>query len=103
MSNKLGILDIAMNLTRIGNWTADGYKLKQKRIRLFLSQTTKYIAPIDTSSFPESFKKTFMKFLKDYKKLEKEGMSGPKDELVFAERLMTWGNILTHRAHLIKD
>lgn len=102
MDTKSKILDIAMNLNRVGNFAADGYVLKQKRIKIFLDQTSDYINSISQDELPSPFKTTFLNFLDQYKTLEKDGLRGPKDELEWAEKMMTWGNILTHRASLIK-
>ena len=102
MDTKLKILDIAMNLKRVGNFAADGYAIKQKRIKIFLDQTSEYIDSVSEDDLPSSFKNTYSNFLSQYKNLEKEGLTGPKDELEWAEAMMTWGNILTHRASLIK-
>jgi hypothetical protein len=99
---KAKILDIAMNLNRIGNWAADGYLVRKKRIKLFLGQITKEVEGLRFASFSFPFKKTFERFLREYSRLEKEGNNKPKDELFWAERMMTWGNILTHRASLIE-
>ncbi len=99
---KAKILDIAMNLNRIGNWAADGYQLREKKIKLFLVQTTRLINSVKSASFSSSFNETFAKFLQEYRSLEKEGRKTPEDPLGWAERMMTWGNILTHRARLIK-
>lgn len=101
MDRQVEILDIAMNLNRIGNWAADGYQVKRKRILFFLNQTSDYLKSLNSSMFSNPFKKTFDRFLKEYSLLEKEGIGGPKDELFWAEKMMTWGNILTHRAKLI--
>ena len=101
MIPKDKILDIAMNLNRVGNWAADDYKGKKKRIVVFLDQTSEYIDSLDKSSFSIKFKKTFKSFVRDYKNLEQQGKSGPKNPLDWAEQMMTWGNILTHRAKLI--
>lgn len=101
MDRQARILDIAMNLNRIGNWAADGYQVKRKRILFFLNQTSDYLKSLNSSMFSNPFKKTFDRFLKEYSLLEKEGIGGPKDELFWAEKMMTWGNILTHRAKLI--
>ena len=103
MDQKAKILDIAMNLNRIGNWAADDYQSKQKRIKIFLDQTTEYINSLDSSSFPNSLKETLEKFRGEYFKLEKAGKRGPDDQLSWAEKMMTWGNILTHRSNLIKE
>jgi len=101
MSNKAKILDIAMNLNRIGNLAADDYNNKQKRINIFLDETNSYIESVDKSSFSHSFKNTFEKFLKEYKILNKERNENSFDSLHWAEKMMTWGNILTHRTKVI--
>ncbi len=101
MKKKEDILDIAMNLNRVGNWAADDYKGKKSRIETFINNTTTYIENLDYTYEPP-FKETLDLFLKDYPSLKNEGINGPKDPLYWAERMMTWGNILTHRASLIK-
>lgn len=101
MDNKSKILDIAMNLNRIGNWTADGYKPKRARIKTFLGNTTQYIQSIKKATLPPKFRNTFDLFLKNYKILEKMGIEGPADPDKYAEDMMTWGNILTHRSKFI--
>jgi len=98
MDNKAKILDIAMNLNRIGNWAADDYIGKRKRINSFLDQTSDYISSINSSSFNQPFKKTFDRFLLEYSKIEKNVKKGPENTLFWAEKAMTWGNILTHRS-----
>lgn len=102
MDEKAKILDLAMNLNRIGNWAADGYSVRQKRILTFLKQNSEYISSINLLLLPASLQKTFRRFCKEYQELEKEGKMGPKDELFWAERMMTWGNILTHRTKIIR-
>lgn len=102
MDKKAKILDIAMNLNRIGNWAADGFDQRQKRIEVFLNQTSDYVESLNPSSFSQSFKKTFDLFLKEFQKLREEASTKPKDELLWAEKMMTWGNILTHRAKLLR-
>jgi len=103
MDTKAKILDIAMNLNRIGNWAADDFDGKEKRIRMFLDQTNGYIESVPKSSLREPFKKTFDRFLEEYDVLKHEGEKKPTDTLAWAERLMTWGNILTHRTQLLKS
>ena len=101
MTSKDKILDIAMNLNRIGNWAADDYIGRRKRILTFLDQTNDYINTLDTRKFSKKFNKTYNNFVKNYSELEKIGRKGPKNPLFWAEDMMTWGNILTHRARLI--
>lgn len=102
MDNKAKILDIAMNLTRIGNWAADDYKSKKKRIIIFLDQTSEYLISLEKSDLSDRFKKTLDRFLAEYPVLEKEGKELSSDVLAWAERMMTWGNILTHRSKLVE-
>ena len=101
MDTKSTILDIAMNLNRIGNWAADDYLGKKERIKAFLGNTTTYIQSIKHSPLPPSFESTFNNFKKQYTSLQREGINGPKDPIIWAEDMMTWGNILTHRSKLI--
>lgn len=101
MDNKARILDIAMNLNRVGNWAADGYQGKKKRIAFFLQQTTDYLTAVQEPIYSEVFKKTLIRFRKEFEALRTEGIVGPHDELLWAEKMMTWGNILTHRSRLL--
>jgi hypothetical protein len=91
------ILDIALNLNRIGNWAADGYDEKQKRILLFLDQTKGYVRELNGVNTP----KIVNVFLPTFKRLYAEGQSKPKHVDAWVESCMTWGNILTHRASLL--
>ena len=102
MNTKDKILDIAMNLNRVGNWASDDYRGKQKIISFFLDQTSGYLNSISAESIPDKFKSVFDRFIREYPELEKEGKEGPKDNLFWGEKMMTWGNILTHRSQLIK-
>lgn len=99
MTTKQQIMDIAMNLNRIGNWAADGYDAKQKRIAQFLQETKEYVEAAPRAN--PKFQKTFDVFQKEFKNLYKEGINGPNDEQAWAEQMMTWGNILTHRSSLL--
>ena len=101
MDTRNVILDIAMNLTRVGNWAADDYDAKKERIKMFLGNTTRYIQSLNRASFPPSFSSTFNTFLREYSKLERTGLEGPNNSLEWAEKMMTWGNILTHRSKLL--
>lgn len=91
-STKQTILDIAMNLNRIGNWVADDFDGNQKKINVFINNTDGYIS--DVKNLSDKFKSTWSNFMGAYLLMK----NNPKDN---AENLMTWGNILTHRAKLI--
>ncbi len=95
------VRDIAMNCTRIGNWAADDYVGKKKRVIMFLDQTNEYVARVSAAMLPPAFRRVFQRFASEYPKLHEEGKRQPADTARFAERMMTWGNILTHRSSLI--
>lgn len=101
ISTKQYILDIAMNLTRIGNWAADGYAIKQTRIIQFLHQTNGYVEEAKTCTYGPKFLPTINTFIPEFTTLYHEGLSTPSDTDIWAEKMMTWGTILTHRASLL--
>ncbi len=88
------VMDIAMNLNRIGNWVADDFEKNQKKIKTFITNTDRYISTLN--KFNGKFSNTWDNFIDVYPMMIKT----PQDN---AENLMTWGNILTHRASLIKE
>lgn len=85
-------MDIAMNLNRIGNWVADDFEKNEKKINIFIENTDGYIGSIQNLS--DKFKPTWLNFMEVYPSMKNNPQSN-------AENLMTWGNILTHRASLI--
>lgn len=101
VSTKQQILDIAMNLNRIGNWAADGYDAKQKRIMLFLEQTQSYVLSLDEVQFSPKFNETMNSFRPVFQSLYTEAQEKPQNSEIWAEKMMTWGNILTHRTKLL--
>ena len=101
INQKAIIMDIAMNLNRIGNWAADGFTPRSKKINMFLDQTSKNLESLDDSNSNLVLNGTLQKFKLEYKKLALEARSKPPDEMLWAEKMMTWGNILTHRAKLL--
>lgn len=96
----VGIMDIAMNLARIGNWAADDFDGKKKRIALSLQQTDRYIRNIQLNTYPESTKKIFTRFKKVFNSLRIQTPTILQERLFWAEDILTWSNILTHKARL---
>lgn len=94
------IMDIAMNLTRVGNWAADDFFGKQKRILLFLKKTDEYVDQLKSRSYPAQLQSTITTFLSVYPDLISEASKPLADPSIWAEAMMTWGNILAHRAKL---
>lgn len=91
---KQTVMDIAMNLNRIGNWIADDFEKNLNKINTFITNTDGYISKV--GDFNDRFANTWNDFMKIYPKMIKV----PQDN---AENLMTWGNILTHRVKFIEE
>lgn len=94
LSNKDKILDISVNLARVSEWVFS--ENKQKRVDQFLEEIKKYLQTMHVSSVSPQFKPTFLKFSKELGKLLADRYQ--KDIGEWAERALTWANILQHRA-----
>lgn len=90
------ILDISVNLTRVGNWVADSYEEKMDLVKFFLDQTEEYISEVRASKVSEEFRPVLVKFDREFQKLK----NSQKFDQAWAENALTWANILTHRAKL---
>lgn len=86
-------LNIAVNLGRLSRWAMEG---KRNRVNQFLEETKDYINQLDKVPKSNKFNKTFTAFKKKFQ--------GLKDNIelndVWAEDILTWANILSHRAKL---
>lgn len=94
------IMDIAMNLARIGNWAADDFEGKQKRISMFLEQTNRYLGSLDIAAYPIVTQNTLTRFTQVFTALRAQTPRMVDDKLRWAEDMLTWSNILTHRARI---
>lgn len=92
------ILDISVNLARVANWAADSYEQKQHLIKFFLDQTEDYLKEVGQSKTSKEFKPVLLKFAQEFEKLKSQEIK--KDKYSWAEKALTWANILTHRAKL---
>ncbi|MEK7544186.1 MAG: hypothetical protein AAB557_04910 [Patescibacteria group bacterium] len=96
----VAIMDIAMNLGRIGNWAADDFDGKEKRINMFLEQTNNYLSGLDITAYPESTQHALTRFSQAFHSLRTQTPSAPDEQLQWAEAMLTWSNILTHKAKI---
>lgn len=94
------ILDISVNLARIGNWTADAYEQKKHLIDFFFKQTRDYLEEVSKFKFSSDVRFVVEKFMVDFEKLRKAKIN-KKNKEVWAEKALTWANILQHRAQLV--
>ena len=86
-------LNIAVNLGRIGRWAYEG---RLNRLDQFLQETEIYINQLEESPKSARFQRTFNIFRENFNKLK----NNTQIDSVWAEMMLTWANILTHRAHL---
>lgn len=93
MSAEQIILSIAVNLSRLSRWSSAG---NIARIRQFLRDTDAYVKLLDQAKVSKRFQPTLSAFKKEYRDL----VSGKFTTYEWAERTLTWANILQHRAKL---
>ncbi|MFA4889489.1 MAG: hypothetical protein WC628_07975 [Candidatus Omnitrophota bacterium] len=86
-------LNIAVNLGRIGRWACEG---KLARLNQFLEETEEYIYQLEQAPKSPCFQQTFDIFRETFNGLKSDKRLDP----VWAEMILTWANILTHRAKL---
>lgn len=87
------VLNIAVNLERLSRWSSDGNEV---RVNQFLKQTEEYVKQLQGLPIKKDFLPTLNRFEKEMEILRK----GDKTTIEWAERALTWANILTHRAKL---
>ncbi|MDP2941576.1 MAG: hypothetical protein Q8N85_04920 [Candidatus Omnitrophota bacterium] len=91
MNTQELVLNIAVNLGRLGRWACEG---KQNRVDQFLAETETYISQLEQSPKSPRFQRTFDIFQETFNALKRDVRLDP----VWAETMLTWANILTHRA-----
>ena len=90
------ILDISVNLARVSDWILD--EKKQRRVEQFLQETREFIAQLSKNNVSKRFYPTLTDFKKQFSQLWTDRHQKDKEE--WAERALTWANILQHRAKL---
>lgn len=93
MNAKDITLNIALNLGRISRWAIEG---KRGRILQFLKETEQYLVNLDDAPKNSRFEKTYLSFKKAFPVLK----NNPRLDEEWAEAMLTWANILTHRSKL---
>ena len=93
MDAKEITLNIAVNLGRLCRWAMEGRKA---RLEQFLSETHEYVKALDNAPKSDRFIPTYEWFKKDFDSLS-HNVQMNED---WAESMLTWANILSHRAQL---
>ena len=86
-------LNVAVNLGRLARWAHEG---KINRLDQFLQETQEYVGLLESAPKSERFMPTFIFFQSEFNRLKIDSV---RDER-WAEEMLTWANILTHRAKL---
>lgn len=93
------ILNISVNMARLSEWIADSYISHKSLIDIFIQQTESYLNDLLGQNISDDFEPTLIRFRMEFEKLKK-AVKNEKEKLYWAERALTWANILQHRAKL---
>lgn len=93
MDTREIVLNIAVNLGRLCRWAMEGRK---ERVEQFLAQTKEYLKDLESAQKSERFLPTYEWFKNDFNRLS----HNVHMDVDWAESMLTWANILTHRASL---
>ncbi len=87
-------LNIAVNLGRLCRWALEGRKA---RVEQFLAQTEEYLKDLESVPKSNRFLSTYEWFKNDFERLSRD----VRMDADWAESVLTWANILSHRASLV--
>ena len=93
MDAKELTLNIAVNLGRLCRWSMEG---RRARVDQFLVETQEYLKALEAAPKSARFLPTYEWFKKDFEFLS----HNVRMDADWAESMLTWANILTHRAAL---
>lgn len=93
MNAKELTLNIAVNLGRLCRWSMEG---RRARVDQFLAETEGFVKALDSAPKSARFMPTYEWFKKDFEVLS----HNVQMDANWAESMLTWANILTHRASL---
>ena len=93
MTSKDLVLNIAVNLGRLGRFACEG---RTNRLNQFLEETQQFIQELELMPKSIRLNKTLVSFFRDFQQLKTQ----PLKDAQWAEMMFTWANILTHRASL---
>ena len=93
MDAKELTLNIAVNLGRLCRWSMEG---RRSRVDQFLAETQEFLKDLETTPKSSRFLPTYEWFRRDFEFLRKNVVM----DADWAESMLTWANILTHRASL---
>lgn len=96
---ELQILNISVNMGRIGKWATNDYVNKKELITMFMDQTDSFLDDLKEDMVSKDFQDTLIRFKEEFKKLKNEPINN-QNKLLWTERALTWADILQIRAKL---
>ena len=87
------VLNIAVNFGRLCRFSSEG---RVERIKQFLQDTEYYLNELEKVEVNNRFRPTLERFKIDLARLKSSDSTTPE----WAEKTLTWANILQHRAKL---
>ena len=110
LPKDLQVLNISVNMGRISNWIVSldqlfrdkGVEVYQSRVNLIskmIVQTESYLKDLESQNISDGFKNTLSRFKEDFNKINMQTIT-KDNQLYWAEKALTWANILQHRAKL---
>lgn len=96
---NLQVLNISVNLSRLSQWVYEGYDKRPVLIDKFLDQTESFLKDLEKQDISEGFMPTLEQVKKEFDELKKQTIT-EENKIVWAEKALTWANILQHRAKL---
>lgn len=96
---NLQILNISVNMARVSQWVFDSYDTKRELIQRFINQTEGYLNDLYYQDISADFKPTLERFKKEFQDLKSLNVN-EENKRYWAEKALTWANILQHRARL---
>src|SRR3989344_7850575 len=96
---QLQILNISVNMARIGELMLKFGEGKSELIQKFLDQTESYLNDINEENVANPFKETLIRFNKEFRRFREDQIL-KDNKALWAERAITWADILQIRAKL---
>ncbi len=97
---QMQILNISVNMARIGELVLKFGEGKSELREKFLVQTQSYLADLDSTNVSGAFLPTLEMFNRAFGRLRKEAVNSRNQQL-WAERAITWADILQIRSRLV--
>lgn len=96
---KIQILNISVNMARMGELVLKSGGAKSELLQKLLSQTESYLHDLRSENIPNRLSQTLKKFNQEFKRLKSQEISINPE--LWAERAITWGDILQIRVTLV--